>query len=188
MKSSKLNWHIIVTLPEREQKVAQLLARKKIKAFCPLNLLQSDDDDETQTIQKQEPLFHAFVFVQIDEKNQKLVKSINGVVDFVYWLDKPAIVREDEINFLQTYGSGCFFLQKRKMAINENASMEVTRGANSHLNQSLNSINAYLPSMGYQIFTEISNVNFGVIKKNLESQGFILDQPHSSRNMFLLQE
>lgn len=57
--------------------------------------------DRLKTVE--EPLFKSYVFVKISEKELTPVRMIDGVVNFVYWLGKPAIIREREIETIQKF-------------------------------------------------------------------------------------
>jgi transcription antitermination factor NusG len=48
------------------------------------------------------PLIPSYVFVRIAEANRKDVFQINGVVQYVFWLGKPAIIKPSEIEALKT--------------------------------------------------------------------------------------
>ena len=54
-----------------------------------------------------EPLFKGYVFVALHEGNKWEIKKVNGILNFVYWLGKPAVVQETEIlkirKFLQEF-------------------------------------------------------------------------------------
>lgn len=50
-----------------------------------------------------EPLFKGYVFVQLDDAHKWDVKKVDGVLNFVYWLGKPAIVRQEEIDTIQKF-------------------------------------------------------------------------------------
>jgi transcription antitermination factor NusG len=41
-----------------------------------------------------EPIFKSYVFVKIADTNKWDLKKVNGVLNFVYWLGKPAIIKE----------------------------------------------------------------------------------------------
>jgi transcription antitermination factor NusG len=52
----------------------------------------------TDRIKKVEvPLFNSYVFVHLNEKDRSLVFDSPGAVRYLFWLQKPAIVREEEI-------------------------------------------------------------------------------------------
>ena len=81
--------------------MADLLSRKKIEHYCPLNRVQRQWSDRKKTVA--EPLFASYVFVHIDETEQLPVRITDGVINFVYWLGKPAIVRNDEIQAIRDF-------------------------------------------------------------------------------------
>jgi transcription antitermination factor NusG len=48
------------------------------------------------------PLFNSYVFVQLADIDRNSVFQVSGVVRYLFWLGKPAIVRDDEINSIKT--------------------------------------------------------------------------------------
>jgi transcription antitermination factor NusG len=55
----------------------------------------------------EEPLFKSYVFVKVEVKEMTEVRFVDGVLNYVYWNGKPAIIREEEIveikKFLSEY-------------------------------------------------------------------------------------
>ena len=49
------------------------------------------------------PLIPGYIFVQLDENKRDLVFQVSGVVRYVFWLGKPAIVRNEEILILKEF-------------------------------------------------------------------------------------
>jgi transcriptional antiterminator RfaH len=47
------------------------------------------------------PLFTSYVFVQVTELQRAAVFDVTGVVRYLFWLGKPAVVREEEINIIK---------------------------------------------------------------------------------------
>jgi transcription antitermination factor NusG len=47
------------------------------------------------------PLFNSYVFVQLPESDRNLVFQSVGVVRYLFWLGKPAIVRDEEIKIIK---------------------------------------------------------------------------------------
>ena len=88
-------WFALYTKPRWEKKVNQLLIDKGVECYCPLNKVKRKWSDRTKTLE--EPLFKSYVFVKVTEEERTKVRLTNGVVNFVYWNGKPAIVREKEI-------------------------------------------------------------------------------------------
>lgn len=100
-----LKWYAIYTRPRWEKKVNGLLLQKGVESYCPLNKVRRKWSDRIKTIE--EPLFKSYVFVKIKDEERTMVRMTNGVVNFVYWDGKPAIIKEKEIltikRFLDEY-------------------------------------------------------------------------------------
>lgn len=91
----KKKWYVVYTRPRWEKKVAEYLATAEIEYYCPLHKVSRQWSDRIKVIQ--EPLFKGYVFVYILETEKAAVKKINGILNFVNWLGKPAVVQEEEI-------------------------------------------------------------------------------------------
>ena len=49
------------------------------------------------------PLISSYVFVQLKERDREAVFEVPGIVRYVYWLEKPAIVRDEEIAVMKAW-------------------------------------------------------------------------------------
>jgi transcription antitermination factor NusG len=100
-------WYVIYTRPRWEKKIAAILDQKGIENYCPLNKVERRWSDRKKIIM--EPLFKGYIFIKIEETKKWDIKQIDGIVNYVYWLGKPAIVRQSEINnirfFLKEFSS-----------------------------------------------------------------------------------
>jgi transcription antitermination factor NusG len=94
-------WYAIYTRPRWEKKVNSILLEKGIESYCPLNKVRRKWSDRIKTIE--EPLFKSYVFVKIDEGEKSKVRMTNGVVNFVYWDGKPAVIKEKEIQTIKRF-------------------------------------------------------------------------------------
>ena len=94
-------WYAIYTRPRWEKKVNSLLESKGIESYCPLNRVRRKWSDRIKTIE--EPLFKSYVFVKIDEDARTEVRMTDGVINFVYWNGKPAIIKEREIQTIKRF-------------------------------------------------------------------------------------
>ncbi len=92
---------MLYTKPRWEKKVAALLTDKGIENYCPLNKVTKRWSDRTKTVL--EPLFKGYVFVCTEDTNFLRVKTTEGILNFVYWLKKPAVVKEKEINTIKKF-------------------------------------------------------------------------------------
>ena len=50
-----------------------------------------------------EPLFKGYVFVQVAENKKWELMNINGILNYVHWLGKPAIIRDEEIQTIRKF-------------------------------------------------------------------------------------
>jgi len=98
-------WFAIYTRPRWEKKVNLLLQEKGVESYCPLNKVARKWSDRVKTIE--EPLFKSYVFVKVNDEEKTTVRMTTGVMNFVYWNKKPAIIKEKEIltikRFLDEY-------------------------------------------------------------------------------------
>jgi transcription antitermination factor NusG len=96
-----LKWYAIYTRPRWEKKVNTLLLEKSIESYCPLNKVRRKWSDRIKLIE--EPLFKSYVFVKIEENQRTNVRMTSGVVNFVYWNGKPAVIKEKEIQTIKRF-------------------------------------------------------------------------------------
>lgn len=99
--SEKKKWYAIYTRPRWEKKVHQLLVDKGIESYCPLNKVKRQWSDRVKKID--EPLFKSYVFVRVLEEEKTSVRMTNGVVNFIYWLGKPAVITNKDIEIIQRF-------------------------------------------------------------------------------------
>ena len=94
-----MNWYAIYTKPRNEKKVTETLNSMGIEAYCPMvtSIKQWSDRKKKVTA----PVLPSYVFVKIEEQKRNEVFQVAGIVRYVYWLGKPAIIRAIEIEALQ---------------------------------------------------------------------------------------
>lgn len=94
-------WLAVYSRPRWEKKVDQLLSAKGIESYCPLNKVRRKWSDRVKVVE--EPLFKSYVFVKVNEENRAAVRTTPGVINFVYWEGKPAVIKEKEINTIKRF-------------------------------------------------------------------------------------
>ncbi|MFL0162383.1 UpxY family transcription antiterminator [Aquirufa salirivi] len=95
-------WYALYTKSRVEKKVALRLKEQGITCYCPLTKKQKQWSDRKKWVE--EPLFKSYIFVDIDLALQSSqVRQVNGVVNFVYWLHKPAVIQDSEIVSIQHF-------------------------------------------------------------------------------------
>jgi transcriptional antiterminator RfaH len=101
-----MKWFVIYTKPNFELKVAEGINSLGIHAYCPTYTQIKHYTDRKKKVQK--PLLPSYVMVQLAEHDRPKVFAIPGVVRYLFWLGKPAEVREEEIVLLKKNLSGIF--------------------------------------------------------------------------------
>ncbi len=96
-----MNWYVVYTKPKWEKKVAEQLTKSGIECYCPLIIQERQWSDRKKKVEV--PLFNSYVFVRLAENNRNAVFQSSGVVRYLFWLSKPAIVREEEINVIKKW-------------------------------------------------------------------------------------
>jgi transcription antitermination factor NusG len=119
-------WHAIYTRPRWEKKVNSLLLQNGIESYCPLNKVRRKWSDRMKTIE--EPLFKSYVFVKIDDECRTRVRMTNGVINFVYWNGKPAIIKEKEIQTIKRFLDEYENLEVVKMDFEQDDRVKIIAG------------------------------------------------------------
>jgi transcription antitermination factor NusG len=164
---TKKQWYALYTRPRWEKKVADLLERKKVEVYCPLNKVQKQWADRKKTIW--EPLFTSYVFVYVSEKEHLSIKQTDGVVNFVYWLNKPAVIRNEEIDTIKKFLHEYDHVSVEKTQVNLNDRVRIINGPlmmweGNVVEIRTNTVKITLPSLGQTLVAEIR-------KENLETIG-----------------
>ena len=94
-------WYAVYTKPRWEKKIEKVFERKQIERWCPLQKVERQWSDRKKIVE--EPLFKSYVFVYIDNTERANVLMTDGVLNFVYYLGKPAVIKTAEIDLIKSY-------------------------------------------------------------------------------------
>jgi transcription antitermination factor NusG len=78
-----------------------LLLENGIENYCPINKVTRQWSDRKKIVM--EPVFKGYVFVRLEDEKKWQVKNISGILNFVYWLGKPAQIRDEEIDVIRKF-------------------------------------------------------------------------------------
>jgi transcription antitermination factor NusG len=92
-------WFAIYTRPKNEKKVAEQLFKLGIDVYCPMVTQMKQWSDRKKKVES--PLISSYVFVNLLEKERNKVFEVHGIVRYLYWLGKPAIIQDQEIALLK---------------------------------------------------------------------------------------
>jgi len=171
------NWYAVYTKPQCEKKVAALLTKKKIENFCPLSCVETQNFRRHKLIF--EPLFKSYVFVFVTEAETEALKNIDGVVNLLYWLGKPAMIKEDEITAIKEFTNDHRNIKLERTLVNIN---DVARNFNASsyaiegklVTVKNKTIKINLPSLGYTMIAKIDDESvFGRNESIIQNQTFV---------------
>lgn len=153
-------WFAVYTRPRWEKKVAELLTRKSIECYCPLNKVKKQWHDRKKIIHV--PLFTSYVFIKGENLNRTTVLETDGVLNFVHWLRKPAMIRDTEIQAIKDFLLEYDHIQLEKTRVNINDHIRITEGPLVDLYGQVLSISGKtiwveLPSLGYALKVQVQN-------------------------------
>ena len=94
-------WYALYTEPRHEKKVSERLQKLGVEVYCPLVTQIKQWSDRKKKVEV--PLLPSYVFVNVEEAQRDVVFQVSGVVRYLYWLGKPAVVRNAEIVSLQKW-------------------------------------------------------------------------------------
>jgi transcription antitermination factor NusG len=94
-----MNWYVVYTKPKWEKKVAEKLNQIGIECYCPLVTKVKQWSDRKKKVEV--PLFNSYIFVQLHDAHRNSVFQVAGVIRYLFWLGKPAVVREEEIEIIK---------------------------------------------------------------------------------------
>ena len=101
LHSPNKNWYVVYTKPKWEKKVAEQLNLKNVDCYCPLITQVKQWSDRKKKVEV--PLFNSYVFVHLEESQRNLAFLSAGAIRYLFWLGKPAIVRNEEIETIKKW-------------------------------------------------------------------------------------
>ena len=97
--NSNRKWHAVYTKPRHEKKALERLSINGFEVFCPMTITIKHWSDRKKKIST--PLIPSYIFVHVNEIEKSKVLEDPSVVNYIYWLGKPAIIRNYEIEKLK---------------------------------------------------------------------------------------
>lgn len=119
-------WLAVYTRPRWEKKVNQLLAEKGVERYCPLNKVRRKWSDRIKIVE--EPLFKSYVFVKVNEEDRSDIRMTPGVINFVYWQGKPAVIKEKEITAIKRFLDEYENVELKPINVKVNERVKITKG------------------------------------------------------------
>jgi transcription antitermination factor NusG len=172
----EIHWHAVYTKNRWEKKVAELLTKREIENYCPLNMVIRKWSDRKKKVY--EPLFTSYVFVHISQKQQTELRKIPGIINLVYWLNKPAVIKDAELDAIRQFLGQHQSVRLEKTQVNLGDAVSVISGPLMDYEGNVveirnNSVKVILPSLGYKMCAELQKSNVKIINDTRS----LADQP-----------
>lgn len=151
------NWYAVYTKPQSEKKVSALLTKKKIENFCPHNRVITGYGNRRRMVY--EPLFPTFIFVHISEAEMNEVRKTADVINFVYWLGRPALIRTSEIENIAHFNGLYYNIKVERSPVNSAGMVRITNESALNANPGVIPVKTVkvrltLPSLGFTMYAE----------------------------------
>lgn len=164
MTDERSYWYAVTTKPRCEKKIAKVLELKGIENYCPLNKVTRQWSDRKKVVL--EPIFKGYVFVRVEEQKKWELKRIDGILNYVYWLGKPAKIKDEEINIIRRFLNEFDDVQIEQVGLQVNGKVRIKQGVLMNyegvlLEVSGNRAFVKIESMGLQLSAHFD-------KKNIE--------------------
>ncbi|WP_111308299.1 transcription termination/antitermination NusG family protein [Confluentibacter sediminis] len=100
-EKSNLNWHVLYVRAKQEFKIEDHINNSDfdIEAFCPSRIETRIWSDRKKKVSV--PILPSIILIKTQESLRDKVFSIPGTIRYLFWLGKPAIVKETEIEQLR---------------------------------------------------------------------------------------
>lgn len=124
--------------------------------------------DRTKLIE--EPLFKSYVFVNIAEDEKTEVRMTQGVVNFVYWLGKPAVIRNKDIEVIRKFLNEYQNVIAEPLQLRTEEKVKIRQGIFMDKEATVlkvhgNKVKLIIHSIGYSLVAYIDRSNLAMIEK-----------------------
>jgi len=170
----KNNWYVLYTKSRCEKKIADLLSKRNVENYCPLNRVYRQWSDRKKMVT--EPLFNSYVFIHACEEELNAIKKLsNNIVNVVYWLGKPAIIKNEEIEQIRYFLNEYSNVTIEKQPVRMNEMVRIIKGPFRNMEGTVaaiknNMVVLSLPSLGYKMMAEVNLSNIEILNKDFSRQ------------------
>ena len=139
----------------------KLFEKLKIEVYCPIVIQVRQWSDRKKKVQI--PLFTSYVFVNLAETEREKVFQVPGVLRYLHWLGKPAIVKDEEIETIKKWLNGDLVTDVRVESFSPGDEFIINNGnfknEKAIIKETGNKrLKLLLPSLGYTLSVLISDI------------------------------
>jgi transcription antitermination factor NusG len=172
------DWFVVYTKAEVERKVSSTLTKKKIENFVPQVTVETQSFMKNRLVLK--PLFKKFVFVKATASEANTIKSIDGVINLMYWLGNPVIVPETEISSIKEFVRQYQYVNLQPLDVNSSMRNEknlysaqtIYNLTDSFVSVKTKAIKVVLPTLGYTMEAQLKSTQTPQLVEDLGAKMF----------------
>jgi transcription termination/antitermination protein NusG len=163
--TDNLRWYALYVRSRSEKKVSETLDAKQIENYCPIQRIERNWSDRKKIIL--EPLFKSYVLVRLAPKAHIPVLQTDGVIGFVTFQGKPAVIRDEEIDIVKQFLQDHEHIQVERIDVNVNDEVTIIHGPLMQQTGQVMEVNnrmvkVMLPSLGFALVAiDKSNLSKG---------------------------
>jgi transcription antitermination factor NusG len=156
IKKSTVNWYVLYTAARAEKQVKDRLLQQSLECWLPLHRSPRVWSDRVKMVDV--PLFHSYIFVKCSEPVLRTLTKVYGVSRIVFYDGKPAVIRQKEIDAIQS-----FLDQAANRSLLVGDEVEILAGAMKHVSGKVKKIKKnylvlYLEQLGAMVSVKIEEV------------------------------
>ena len=112
----------------------------------------------------------SYVFIHVSEEELSAIKQLTSdIINFVYWLGKPAVIKDSEIeaiqNFLEEYSN----VKIKEIFVRVSDKVGILNGPLKNTETNIiavanNQVKLSLPSLGYMMIAELTKSNIEILR------------------------
>jgi transcription antitermination factor NusG len=133
-----MHWYVAYTLPNTEKSIFRSLNRMQIISFLPLQSVARKWKDRKKTIVS--PLFPNYIFVYSTHNERYEALGIKGMIKYVAFNGKPAIIKDDQIEAIKKMLAGDIAVHTNTLA-NPGDRVRITDGPFSGIEGTIEKVN-----------------------------------------------
>ena len=126
MLDSTKRWYALYTRSRTEKKVAEMLEKRGVEVYLPLQKTMKQWSDRRKTVY--EPLFRSYVFVRVSNADYMEALTVPGVVRYVMLAGEHVPIPDCQIEAVRTY-LGEISLRQEVSYFSRGDEVEVAYGA-----------------------------------------------------------
>lgn len=122
-----LKWFVLVIKTNREKQVAEVLEKHGFEIYCPVKKEIRQWSDRKKKVDV--PIFQNYLFVRLKEADRDTVFITSYVKKYLFWLGKPAVVRDEEIEIIRKWMSDTSILNVTPSHLQKGKLITIEKGA-----------------------------------------------------------